>query len=67
MEVLQEKDGTIIKFGRKLSRKEIDNIQSYLKYARAVKGSIAKPADIEQFAEKAKQDTWERYKKNALR
>lgn len=63
MEVLQDKDGTILKFERKLSKKEISNIQSYMNYARAVKGSLAKLSDIEQFAELAKQDTWERFKK----
>lgn len=63
MEVLQEKTGTTLKFERKLSKKEINNLQSYLNYAKAVKGSKAKSTDIEEFAEMAKQETWNAFKK----
>jgi hypothetical protein len=63
MEVLQDKTGTTLRFERKLSKKEINNIQSYLNYAKAVKGSKAKSTDIEEFAEMAKQETWNALKK----
>jgi hypothetical protein len=67
MEVLQEKDETILKFGRKLTKKEISIIQSCLIHSKAVKGSLAKLSDIERFAENIKQETWERYKRGNLR
>lgn len=64
MEVLQNKEGTTLRFERKLSKKEIESIQRYLNYTRAVKHSKAKSADIEQFAEMAKQETWNAFRKN---
>ena len=66
MEVVKDKQGTTLKFERKLSKKEINNLQSYLNYAKAVKGSKAKSTDIEQFAEMAKQETWNALKKKVL-
>lgn len=65
MEVLQNKEGTTLRCERKLSKKESNSIQRYLNYARAVKNSKAKSADIEQFAEMSKQETWNAFKKKA--